>query len=265
MIRTGTQGTRGMQNEQINLQQLLRNAVEAVIKLATEKGLGTAIPTYEYTVVWYEKIDETRSEGREKTEEAPSFLHLSKLLGDQLLNDRSVCDFASAAAAFAKEHGKFALGFLANPERAAAAVLPLYFLRVGSLRVDEAELSNICAEYVRDLTEDVAVIETIFQATAFSADEPFNLSDEIRFRPVTHDDINHLGGVYFESTPFLNTPPPINSADWICEISRPGPKNTSAEFNRHYDLIELIAGTLNVTDGGGHCFVCEAITSRVLS
>ena len=58
-------------------QRLLRDAVAAVIKLAEAKSLGSKLPGYEYTVVWSEKVEPGRWEGREATRTIPYFQGLS--------------------------------------------------------------------------------------------------------------------------------------------------------------------------------------------
>ena len=230
------------------LQRLLRDAVVAVIKLAEAKGLGSKLPVYEYTVVWNEKVGPGRWEGREGTRTTPYFQGLSEALEPELSSDERIQALLSAAVQFVQDHGTAPVGVLQDPKELASRLLPVYFREVSSLTVDDTAITETARQYVEDLKAQNAVIETVFQVSNFSAAEPFSLTEEIRFRPITTEDIDALGTAY--PSLFMQPQRPLQTDDWICEVNRSGPKVSWDEFNRHYELADLIVGALSLTCEG---------------
>ncbi len=246
-----------------SLSALLRAAVAAVISLCTQHGIGPELPTREYAVRWMEWVDETRSLNREETRREGSFGALPPELMEQIWQSPLVDALITSAAAYVSTNGKFlpGLGFMTT-EGTGRALLVEYFARVGSLRLDETAIVDACAAFASDLASDTADVETVFQVDNFSAEAPFQLGPSITFRPITAQDTDRFGRISDFPGWFLQHRD-LSSKDWMCEIKRAGTKENTEEFNRHSDLVERIAGALNLTVPGRAIFFL--VTNRFTS
>lgn len=124
-----------------------------------------------------------------------------------------------------------------------------YFSAARSVSLDEDLLQQTAEEYVRDVQAEEFVYVTVLQVSGFSADAAFELSDEIKFRPVTQDDIRHYG---YEPLPVRDRPR-LNTRDWMCVIRQTYKADDYTAHHRSRDIWEPLIGALGL--------VCEGSTS----
>ncbi len=230
------------------LPALLRVAVRQAIAYLQERGIGPELPRREYVVRWMEQQGAGAS-GKEETREEPSFF-LPEESRTGLYELSAVKALLSTAANYAATNGRFFPGLnFRGPDGTAQGLLGDYFLRAGSLRLDDEVITTICAAFTNDLSSDTAVIKTIFMVENLSAEEAFQLSPEITFRPINKEDIDRYGRVSDLSTWFYQQPL-VNDHYWVCEIIRRGTKVNSTELNRHRKLGEQIVVALNLATPG---------------
>lgn len=239
---------------QEEMKTLLRDAVSAVIKLADDRGVGPNLPNREYTIRWMEKIDDTRSRGKEDTREEPSFSSLAGELGSEdLWALPEVEAVVKSATEFAQSNPPL-LGFLANARHMANAVLPLYFENVGTLSVDEDELTRVCTDYIAELTAPEVKIVTTCQVKGFSAEHAFDLAPGIKFRRVSEDDVDRFGRMVLPG--FRGALPDIDTRCWFCEVEKSVPKAENVGID--LETVGRIAGALNLTVRGRAIFAVLA-------
>ena len=127
-------------------------------------------------------------------------------------------------------------------------MLRLYFEETGAFALHESLVDRIVEDFVRDVSSDSAWVKDVYLVTDLEAPEEFDLGDEIKFRPISDEDIDAFGrlmhGVPTRDETWLNL------RDWICISEHRGPKNTFDAINRHHDLIEEIAGALTLAKPG---------------
>jgi len=232
---------------------LLRDAVSAVVRLAADRGVGPDLPTQEYTVEWMEEVDATHATRKEDTREKPSFSALGRELGSDPWALPEVEALVKSATDFAQSNAPL-LGFLTNSRLMARAVLPLYFENVGTLSVDEDELTRLCTDYVAELTTPTVKIVTTCQIQSFSAEQAFDLAPGVKFRPVSDDDVDRFGRMVLPG--FSAAFPDIDTRCWLCEVEKSIQKGENVSVDR--ETVEQIASALNLTVRGRAIFTVLA-------
>lgn len=243
------------------LAQLAEEAVSEAIALAQARGLGPALPTEPYQVMWMEPVDGTRSEGRQEDREEASFALLQRQINPDLNAHPAMQALVSSCEEFLGQRGEGFIGFGARSgEQAAAILLGVYFERVGSITLDKQRVAQVCADYVDDLEAPTGVVETTYLVENFRAPAPFAIGKEIKFRPITSQDIDRFGRT--PSHPLLGERPWLSSSHWICEDDHVGPKDTFETFNRRHEIVEDIAAALHLAKGGRACLRLLANRAR---
>jgi hypothetical protein len=236
-----------------SLPNLLRNAVIAVIPFLQGKGIGPALPTRSYDVRWMARQNDGRSLGKFEQRTEPTFQLPSKII-TALWEMPELSALLTVGARFVKEKGKFieALHWQ-DPEDTAKIILADYFLRVGSIRRDDEAIQATCKAFLHDVDSETAVVETVFVVSNFRAEEAFQLTPEITFRPVTPKDIDRHSRMS-EAPEWFFQKRMINDQDWICEIMHVGTKENAEELNKHIILQQRLPVALTIAVPGNATF-----------
>jgi hypothetical protein len=236
----------------------LRAAATAVIELAQRKGLGIELPQLPYTVHWMEAQAPGSWSGREQARSVPSFFHLHRALGSDLDADGRYRAYQAAAKEFDDARAKPLPAFWISG-RTSEVLLRQYFERVGSLRLDEGILAEVTAICIADLESPTASVRTVWTIEHFSAEEAFELSAGIWFRPVSPDDIDlpyrRMAGIPETLFSIAGRNHPLHSDGWVCEYERRVPKDSALEeSNSRHSFVEELAGALNLAKTGRSLF-----------
>lgn len=248
-------------SDKVTLTELLRDATSAIITLANDQAVGAHLPINNYTVMWMEPTDPQRSQGRFEDRTEPAF-HLIELqqpeLSERLNADPAVRRFLSAATDFADKKGSQPPGLSPSAEDLAFRLLAVYFDRVGSFRLDDTTLNEVCTQFVYDLEASTATVESIFLIERFNASAQFNLSDGISFRAISDEDIDRFGRVLGFPGTRVPDHPWLDANNWICEIQQLSPKHTMEIINRHDEFADQVIGALNLSAEGRSYFTLLA-------
>jgi hypothetical protein len=244
-----------MSEEFERLYHRLRNAIEAVIRLASERGLGPELPSNTYEVEWLAQQEPNRSNLRKGTRIEGSFHLLSDTLKTEFSNDPNIQDLLSDATEFAQHNGRFMPVFPGGSQRAALCLLLTYFHRTKLLTVQTDIVAEVVRQFQEDITAATAAIEAIFQVSNFSAPHSFDLGDGITFRPITTEDTNNYGRTsILGAIPRGWNEPKLHEQDWICEAVGTTSKDDMTSFNDFESIIDDVASTMNVCIGGRATF-----------
>src|SRR5205807_4011055 len=104
-----------------------------------------------------------------------------------------------------------------------------------------------------------ALVRTIWAVENFSAEQAFELSDGLRFRPVSATDIDRpyrrRAGIPEAVSLGMMLDRPLHSDGWVCEYDRRVAKDLSlAESNSRHSFVEEVAGALNLAKTGRALF-----------
>lgn len=91
-----------------------------------------------------------------------------------------------------------------------------YLVSARSVSVNDEILNSVCRKCLEDINGDEYIHESVFQVYRFKAPEPFKITDDILFRPITKEDIEYYGQ---EPLPVRNDPR-LYSSDWLCTVTQ---------------------------------------------
>ncbi len=226
-------------------------AIQAVAEYLRLRGI-TAIPERRYEAHWMEQMDATRWQGKTEAYDEPDPERLMWNYRDQLVKLPPVGSLDNMLKSFADSHGGFPVS--AEFTDAAPRVLQAYLCKSGSLDADKQIARQVVRDYCADLSSPTITVVSLFQVEQFSAVQPFELSDEVTFRPLSHEDIKEQAKRQFLPIPSMFQRPLLNSDDWVCEVKKKGPKDTYDAVNWDIEGRRHIAATLALTSPGAARF-----------
>lgn len=113
--------------------------------------------------------------------------------------------------------------------------------------------------FVDEFQSKTAIVKSVYLVRRFNAAHPFTLDEEVTFRPINIDDIKLYGRI--ETLALTTRPPWLNTEDWICEIVRTIPKESTQGLNSLDGVIDDTCNALNlVVEGTTEFTICESIT-----
>ena len=227
----------------------LTHAVEAIVSLAEESGLGTALPTYEYDVHWLEPERTGQSSGKLETREEPSWHLLIRQLDAQINEQPAVRSLKRSIQEFVDREGEFLprVGGIGPPE-CVSTLLECYFGRVAELRTDVPTIEQVCSEFESDLKSRTAVCRSLYLLERFASSSEFSLDEAVKIRRITEDDIDTFGRV---GPSFMRRRLPwLNASAWVCEIRETRRKDSVRVPVDHDDVIDAISVALSLTMSG---------------
>jgi hypothetical protein len=210
------------------LKDALADAVKKLLQLASEKQLGSEVPSVEYQVCWMEPENESSSHGKTKIITRPSFRLLLKELGPSFSESAEKRALAKLAREFSSVEGKFCPFnsrefYISGQED---NLLEFYFQDIG-LKFDSEKIEKTVHAFETDLKSDSEMVSVILQVQSFSADAPFDLGPGIKFRPITMDDVERYGTVGDHMIE-MGHRRWLDLNDWICEMELPIEKASAA-------------------------------------
>lgn len=134
------------------------------------------------------------------------------------------------------------------------AMIWQYLIRVSSLKLDSDLINQICTEFISEIDSKIAVMNGVYLVKQLSANAEFNLSNDVRFRPVTMKDIEE----YAQTDPLgplRDTYRWIDKNDWICEVNKKIEKSDHNGIANLREIINNIALTLNLAAASGASFL----------
>lgn len=233
------------------LSDALVAAVSSVISLAQENGIGINLPVRQYQVHWMEPTGPGSSGGHTETREEPSYYVLREHLGVSLYDLPEVQALSQMADDFLEDEGKF---FMAFPGRRSERelvdqLLSIYFGRVdGTLALNQTLVASLIEQFVDEHTSAEANIVSLYWLQNFEASDEFQLDDGDTFRRMNRESIDRFGRIP-QSLSF-GGPPWLNVNDWICEIKRPSPKDTTEVWNNQGEVIQDVCLAMGLTKEG---------------
>lgn len=236
------------QNADAQLPSLLRSAVCGIIDYLQKQGVEPALPRRGYFVQWMQQADESRSCVIEELHTEPVFAFQHDVEKD-LWDIPEVISLVRAVGVYVAANGRFFPWHQRGADELASMIVADYFLRVGALHLDDAAIAATCATFTGDLSSSTAVVETVFQVEGFRAEEPFALTPEITFRPITKEDIDQHGRKP-EYHPWFQQQHMLHEKNWICAITRPATKENNKDFLQRRVLQERIISALNLAIPG---------------
>lgn len=243
----------------------LREAVQKIVALITEKGELIDLPVENYTVMWMEQVDATHASGRIEDQSEASF-HLFELRNpdtyEQMQSLPAVLVFLSIASKFVDEQGEQTPMFPRDGSSLAHQLMFRYFDVVGSFKLDKLAITKVCDEFYKDLEGPTAVVSTTFHIEKFEAETEFDLDEGITFRKLTMDDIKLYGRVQLSGTAEMKYPignyRRLNLNDWICVVEENSLKTTMEVINGYRNRGEDIAAALSLAAPGRAAFTMLA-------
>lgn len=212
--------------------QKLTGALRAVVEASESRNLRPI--QREYAVLWWEPYDAHGSTGKSALRKLEDFRSVADMLHGEPAMDRlhEVID---------EIRKNEAIPYVVD--KTAEIVFEVYLAKAMSVSCDETILEDVARRCVEEINNDTYLHRTVLQVEQFNAPEPFELTDDIVFRPITMDDIEEYGR---ETLPVRNSPR-LNKRDWICTINQTLPRNDITDTQI---VVDRLLGALGLTKEG---------------
>jgi len=115
--------------------------------------------------------------------------------------------------------------------------------------VDQAVAERVCCRFVEDVRSKSYRALSIYRVANFEAPHPFQLDQNVQFRPISKQDLEEFGAVDV-GMPFGFDRPWLSTSDWICEILDSAPKASWEAINRRDQSADEVMGALNLSAEG---------------
>src|SRR4051794_25400377 len=154
---------------------LLKDAVERIIKVASDHKLGPELPSIQYEIAWMEPTSESHSVGKHEVRSQRSFLAVWQTLERELQETDEIRALFVFVKEFIETRGKFFSFFGGGRDHLAVQLLFIYFELTGTICLDLDAIKKIAGEFVSDLTSDDADAAAVLHVVDFVAETSFAL------------------------------------------------------------------------------------------